>query len=339
MKEFNLYLYIEYMKIFLRCVISIAFLMCTKVMSQALPFSFIALGDLPYGDTRRVENNYRKLIQSINSTGPVFSIHVGDFKTGSSECSNQEFKKQFDHFGLFENALIYTPGDNDWTDCHRFHGAFDQPLERLSALRSRFFSSQASMGKRPIILERQSNLYTEFSGFPENQRWVHNQVLFVTLHVVGSNNNYDPKMKDPKQVAEFTGRDDANIAWIRSSFQFVEAQKLSAIVFAFQGDVFIEKSSFELFPLSSGFKTSIGDNLLPLAAKANVPILIIHGDSHKFKFDQPFFIGDKRIVNLTRLEVPGAQDVRAVEVTVDIESASPFRAKLIGDAIDHPSQD
>ena len=326
------------MKIFLRCVISLAFLICTKVMSQALPFSFIALGDLPYGDTRRVENNYRKLIQSINSTGPVFSIHVGDFKNGSSECSDLEFTKQFHHFNLFENALIYTPGDNDWTDCHRFPGAFDQPLERLSALRSRFFSIQASMGKRPIILERQSVLYRNFSGYPENQRWIHNQVLFVTLHVVGSNNNYDPKMKDPKQFAEFTGRDDANIAWIRSAFQLAQAQNLSAVVFAFQGDVFIEKSSFELFPISSGFKTSIGDNLLPLAAKANVPILVIHGDSHKFKFDQPFFISDKRIDNLTRIEVPGAQDVRAVEVTVDVKSTSPFRAKLLGDPLGHTSQ-
>ena len=326
------------MKIFLRCVISLAFLICTKVMSQALPFSFIALGDLPYGDTRRVENNYRKLIQSINSTEPVFSIHVGDFKNGSSECSDLEFTKQFDHFNLFENALIYTPGDNDWTDCHRFPGAFDQPLERLSALRSRFFSSQASMGKRPIILERQSALYTNFSGYPENQRWIHNQVLFVTLHVVGSNNNYDPKMKDAKNNAEFIKRDDANIDWIQTSFQLARTKNLSAIVFAFQGDVFIEKSSFELFPISSGFKTSIGDNLLPLAAKANVPILVIHGDSHKFKFDQPFFISDKRIDNLTRIEVPGAQDVRAVEVTVDIKAASPFRAKLLGDPLGHTSQ-
>ena len=307
-------------------------------MSQALPFSFIALGDLPYGDTRRVENNYRKLIQSINSTEPVFSIHVGDFKNGSSECSDLEFTKQFDHFNLFENALIYTPGDNDWTDCHRFPGAFDQPLERLSALRSRFFSSQASMGKRPIILERQSALYTNFSGYPENQRWIHNQVLFVTLHVVGSNNNYDPKMKDAKNNAEFIKRDDANIDWIQTSFQLARTKNLSAIVFAFQGDVFIEKSSFELFPISSGFKTSIGDNLLPLAAKANVPILVIHGDSHKFKFDQPFFISDKRIDNLTRIEVPGAQDVRAVEVTVDIKAASPFRAKLLGDPLGHTSQ-
>ena len=310
------------------------FLLCTTGAAQTLPFTFVALGDLPYGDTRRVENRYLGLIHSINSISPAFSIHVGDFKTGSSECSDAEFIKQFDHFSRYQNALIYTPGDNDWTDCHRFPGAFGDPLERLTALRNRFFSSPDSLGKNPIKVERQSFLSEKFSGFPENQRWIRNDVLFVTLHVVGSNNNYDPKKRDSKNHAEFSERDEANIEWIKSAFQLTHSKGLGAVVFAFQGDVFIEKSLSEVFPSSSGFRTSIGENLLVLAAQSKLPILIIHGDSHQFKFDQPFFIGNQRIDNLTRIEVPGAQDVRAVEVTVDLKSASPFIAKLIGDSQD-----
>ena len=308
--------------------------LCTNVLAQTKPFSFVALGDLPYGDTRRVENKYLSLIHSINALEPAFSIHVGDFKTGSSECSDAEFKKQFDYFNLFQNALIFTPGDNDWTDCHRFPGVFNDPLERLGALRSRFFVNADSLGKNPIQVERQSFLSEKFSEFSENQRWILNDVLFVTLHLVGSNNNYDPMMKNLKNHAEFLGRDEANIDWIRSAFQLAQSKGIGAIVFAFQADVFTEKSFSETFPLSSGFKTSIGENLLVLAAQTKLPILIIHGDSHQFKFDQPFFMDDKKINNLTRLEVPGAQDVRAVEVTVDLKSASPFRTKLIGDAPD-----
>jgi hypothetical protein len=268
---------------------------------------------------------------------PAFSIHVGDFKTGSSECSDAEFKKQFDHFNLFQNALIYTPGDNEWTDCHRSSGAFNDPLERLSALRSRFFTSSDSLGKRPIQVERQSFLSEKFSGYPENQRWIRDDVLFVTVHIVGSNNHYFPKMKNSKSNAEFFGRDEANIEWIRSAFQLAQSKRLGAIVFAFHGDVLIEKSNAETFPSSSGFRTSIGENLLVLAAQTKLPILIIHGDDHKFKFDQPFFMGDKRIDNLTRLEVPGAQDMRAVEVTVDLKSASPFKVKLISDVNEKPN--
>ncbi|MDO8693749.1 MAG: hypothetical protein Q7J51_06590 [Sheuella sp.] len=188
-----------------------------------------------------------------------------------------------------------------------------------------------SLGKDPIKVERQSDVALDYSSYPENQRWILNQVLFVTLHVVGSNNNYYPSARDPNKNAEFIGRDNANIDWIRSAFELAANKSLGAIVFAFQGDVFIEKSSIELFPLSSGFKTSIGDNLITLAAQTKLPVLLIHGDSHQYEFDQPFFINRKKIENLTRLEVPGAQDVRAVEVTVDIGSALPFKAKLIGE--------
>lgn len=35
--------------------------------------------------------------------------------------------------------LVYTPGDNEWTDCHRVNnGAYD-PLDRLAAVRKTFF--------------------------------------------------------------------------------------------------------------------------------------------------------------------------------------------------------
>ena len=308
--------------------------LCADVSAQTKSFTFVALGDLPYGDTLRVERKYQKLIASINAMSPAFSIHVGDFKTGSSECSDAEFDKQFDHFNRFQNALIYTPGDNDWTDCHRFPGAFDNPLERLKALRKRFFSEQDSLGKMSIPLDRQSVLMAKFADYPENQRWIQNRVLFVTLHIVGSNNNYDQKMNNTGQHAEFFARDEANIAWIHSAFELAKSAQLDALVFVFQGDVFIEKGSTDLFPVTSGFRTSVGENLLTLAAKSDKPILIIHGDSHTFKFDQPFFIAKQKINNLTRLEVPGAHDVRAVLVTVDVKSASPFIVKLIGNEQD-----
>ncbi len=304
------------------------------VSAQTQSFSFAALGDLPYGDTRRVEKKYHKLIAAINAEAPAFTIHVGDFKTGSSECTDAEYEKQFDNFNRFEQALIYTPGDNDWTDCHRFPGSNDNPVERLQALRKRFYSGSESLGKMPILLERQSVVTPGFADYSENQRWLKNQVLFVTLHLVGSNNNYDWKMTNPGQHAEFIAREQANIDWIRSAFALAQSREIAAIVFAFQGDVFLEKRSTELFPQTSGFRVSVGENLLTLAAKTAKPILIVHGDSHRFKFDQPFSLDNKKIDNLFRLEVPGEQDYRAVLVSVDAKSASPFSAKLIANVED-----
>ena len=36
----------------------------------------------------------------------------------------------------FEDPLVYTPGDNEWTDCHRANNGAYNPLERLAFVRS-----------------------------------------------------------------------------------------------------------------------------------------------------------------------------------------------------------
>ena len=44
-------------------------------------------------------------------------------------------REQFDRF---EMPLLYTPGDNEWTDCHRPAAGTYNPLERLDAVREAF---------------------------------------------------------------------------------------------------------------------------------------------------------------------------------------------------------
>ena len=295
--------------------------------AHAQSFSFVALGDLPYGSETQAYPTYRALIGTINKMQPPFSIHVGDVKSGSTLCSDQELQAQTGHFKMFEAAVVYTPGDNEWTDCHRANnGAYD-PQERLQALRQRFFTTGQSLGKLPLPLQNQSTLHPAHAKFIENQRWLYQQVLFVTLHIVGSNNNFE--VRDPSAVAEFFERDKANVAWIRDAFAFAQQSSAKALVFSMQADVFESKSNWEDFPGHSGFRTSIGDTLLPLAAGSAIPVLLIHGDSHIFRFDQPFSLHKKRLQNLTRLIVPGASDVRAVHVTVDVGQQMPFAVRLI----------
>lgn len=295
--------------------------------AQAQTFKFVALGDLPYGDPGKVGAPYRALISSVNRLQPVFSIHIGDFKSGSTRCSNEEFQSQLQHFGLFESALVYTPGDNEWTDCHRANnGAYD-PLERLATLRSMFFPAGQSLGHAPLVVQSQASQSPAHATFVENLRWQHQGVLFTTLHIVGSNNNFE--VRDARAVAEFMERDRANVAWIQDTFAQAQRGGARALVFAMQADVFDSKSIWEDFPAHSGFRTSIGETLLPLAAAARIPVLLIHGDSHVFRFDQPFSINKTPITNLTRLEVPGANDMRAVQVSVDTSAAQPWGVRLV----------
>jgi thiol-disulfide isomerase/thioredoxin len=139
---------------------------------------------------------------------------------------------------------------------------------------------------------------------------------------VGSNNNLEAR--DAAASREFYERDAANIAWIQSAFADAASQNPSLIVFAFQADVFDSKSIYEDFPSWSGFRQSIGETLLPLAQRWGKPVLVIHGDSHKFKLDQPFSLNRQPLSNITRLIVPGASDVRAVKVTVQPSAALSF---------------
>jgi len=308
------------------------FLLSSLVLSAACsvsaqPFSFVALGDLPYGQAAKGHAPYKSLIAAINREQPGFSIHVGDFKSGSTPCSDEESKLQLGHFGLFDSALVYTPGDNEWTDCHRANnGAYD-PLERLQALRATFYKPGVSLGKQPMPLVNQSASAPAFARYVENQRWMHQGVVFATLHIVGSNNNFEAR--DPRAVAEFFERDKANVAWIREAFATARQSRAKALVLAMQANVLETRTLSEDFPAQSGFRSTIGETLLPLVAESGIPVLLIHGDSHLFRFDQPFALNKKPLRQLTRLEVPGANDVRAVHVTVDTRQANPFAIRLI----------
>jgi len=307
------------------CIVALLCVAAQVVAAQ--PFSFVAMGDLPYGQAAQGFAPYKSLIRSINQERPNFSIHIGDFKSGSTLCSNEESQVQLGHFGLFDSALVFTPGDNEWTDCHRANNGGHDPLERLQALRTTFYKPGLSMGKQPLPLLNQSVTTPALAKFVENQRWDHQGVVFATLHIVGSNNNFE--VRDPRAAAEFFERDKANIAWIREAFASATQSQAKAIVLAMHADVFEVKNLWEDFPAHSGFRTSIGETLLPLAAQSKIPVLLIHGDSHVFRFDQPFTLNKKPITQLTRLVVPGASDVRAVHVTVDTRHRNPFAVRLL----------
>ena len=298
----------------LRTALASLSLLCAAAAACAQPFSFIALGDQPYGPPAQSYPPYRALIDRINQLAPAFSVHVGDFKAGSALCSDEEFANQLAHFQRYTGAVVYTPGDNDWTDCHRTNNGPYNPLERLAALRQRFFTEGRSLGQQPIALENQSRLMPAHARYIENQRWQQQGVVFATLHIVGSNNNFE--IRDPAAVAEFFDRDAANAAWLAAAFDQARRVDAQALVLAFQADVFEPRASYDDFPNWSGFQRIIVGTLLPQAQRWGRPVLVIHGDSHQFRVDQPFTLDRKPLPNVTRLIVPGERDVRAVRVSV-----------------------
>jgi len=183
--------------------------------ASAQSFKFIALGDMPYNipdDYAR----YERLIQRINYLNPTFTIFVGDTKSGSTPCSDDYNLIIQNYFNQFKSPLIYSPGDNEWTDCHRLSaGAYD-PIERLHNLRRTFFQTQYSLGQKRILLTRQADTDPRFKKFTENSFWVNNQFLFVNLHITGSNNNFE---RNDRAKEEYYERNQANLSWIKDAFQ------------------------------------------------------------------------------------------------------------------------
>ncbi|HTE15619.1 MAG TPA: hypothetical protein VK642_11130, partial [Burkholderiales bacterium] len=138
-----------------KIVAGFPYALALSLPAAAAQFSFAAMGDTPYVLPEDFER-FGRVIARINAARPAFTLHVGDIKPGNRPCSDEHFIKISDMFATFNQPLIYTPGDNEWTDCHRAdNGAYD-PIERLGKLRALFFADPArSLGREKIALEHQ----------------------------------------------------------------------------------------------------------------------------------------------------------------------------------------
>lgn len=286
----------------------------------AEPFTFAALGDAPYGNPEDVYAPFETLIATINARAPALVIHVGDTKSGGTECTDQMLDDQLGFLNTFEAPVLYTPGDNEWTDCHRKNaGGFD-PLDRLAYIRNTYFTEPGkSFGKAAADIESQAA-----AGYPENARLMLNDVMFVTAHVIGSNNNFE--IRDMAAIEEFQARDAANLEWLKESF--AAAGDASALVLAIHADMF--EFDFNEFG-NAGWLRHSGFNRFGPALKAEAaafgkPVLLIYGDSHLFRQMRPF---PEDAPNLMSLEVPGAADMHAVEITADPATSGVFSVSLI----------
>ena len=288
---------------------------------------FVALGDLPYGESADVEARYHALISSINSTRPAFSVHVGDIKSGKTSCADPALIRQRDNFGRFSHPLIYTPGDNEWTDCHRASNGGFSPIERLERIRQLFFRPGQALGQAEAPGVSQAESMPEFGEFVENRRWELDKLLFVTLHVVGSDNGLQSPA--PEAGTEFRRRDLADRAWLQAAFARAAEMGAEAVVLFMQADPFGAGGATEGLPEGAGLRGIFSETLLPLARDWGRPVLLVHGDEHRLRSDQPFRLDRATLANVWRLGVPGADDMRALHIHWHGAPKAPFDVKVL----------
>jgi hypothetical protein len=225
--------------------------------------------------------------------------------------------------------LIYTPGDNEWTDCHRENnGAYD-PLERLDALRSVFFGVPGSaLGVRPTRLTTQA-ADPEHATFVENVRWVSAGTAFATVHAVGSDNGLAPWFggdETPEQterrLAEVDARTKAALSWIDATFDHAENRSLRGVALSMQADTFMGEAQ-------DGF-AEIVRRIAERSRAFDGEVLLLQGDSHRYLVDQPLADGHEGygirepVPNLTRVVVEGETVSEWLRLTVDPRAEDLF---------------
>jgi hypothetical protein len=273
---------------------------------------FLAMGDTPYnGSELRVLKAF--LAQEVRER-PPFIIHVGDIKGGSEPCTDERLKEIADLFAAQPVPIAYTPGDNEWTDCHRWLAGGYDPLERLAAVRRLFFAD-------PSVLKLDSlEAVHPQKGFPEDYYFLYRGVMLAAVHVVGSHNNR--KTDDPAAMAELSTRSAANRRLLEQAAEAARAAKAFALVVFFQAD-----PGFGGSQPPHGFAPLWAD-LRMLVEDFPGPVLVIHGDTHRYRFDQPMENPrtGETAARFYRLEVPGSPVVGGVWVRVHAQGGEPFEA-------------
>jgi hypothetical protein len=253
------------------------------------------------------------------------------------------------YFNSLKAPAVFTPGDNDWTDCDRPSNGGYNSLERLDHERMVFFNTYYSLGQhrmRQEVQEDKSCLGFGGVGKPlvpvacvENRRWTVGRVTYATLDIQGSCNNLCDTAPDP---VEYAARNQADIKWMQETFAAAQAHHSAAVMFISQADPGWDKSDPTRSPLRDA-KTLAETDGQPdgfqkflLALRQEViafrkPVAYVHGDSHYFRVDRPFLNDQgRRLENFTRVETfgdnqaNGTNDVQWLKVTVDPQSREVF---------------
>ena len=287
-------------------------------------------------------------VQSINEHQVQLVLFNGDTKDGKSNCSDAIIGKGLtDYFNKLNAPTLYSVGDNEWTDCHRTSNGGYDPIERLSYIRKTFFHKKTSQGKNPVAVIRQGAFGEKFS---ENSRFIRDKIMFVALHVVGSNNNLvstdklcHKKSKRSQQDCEaaskeYQERNTQNIKWLKESFAIAKTEKLAGIAIVAHADIYFP------FELSDGgyandFLQSLDDKngftdffhgLVEGTHDFSGQVVLIMGDSHFFKIDKAMFEDDGTLTpNFTRVETFGSNETSWVEMQVDPEDSVVFSFKPV----------
>ena len=313
------------------------------------PFSMAVFGDWPYN--KLLLDNAYLLRNSINSDPSKITrvLHVGDIHSGSMPCTSAGIlppiatsdpgwnQGVFSEFQQFLQPVVYTPGDNEWTDCQKTkEKSSGAPLNELASVRQLFFSQPG----HTLGINAQPLMTQAISGDPQDRKyvenviWTTNRVVFVTVNMPGSNNDtlpwVAPFVNVAAQAEEVATRTAADIRWLHSAFVLANKLRAKGVVIGLQADMWDPAA---LLPGGDGlsaykpFVQALADESVAFGK----PVLLFNGDSHVYGKDQPLadpssatgkVFNTQSVTNLTRVTVQGSTTAPAEWIRLSIKPLS-----------------
>lgn len=205
------------------------------------------LGDTPY--SQDAVERLELVIDEINAQPLAFVVHVGDIGSSRLACGDDWVVQRKAQFARIRHPFVLLPGDNEWSDCK-------DPLGRLQRWRELFCGTSLKVE-------------TQKGPFCEHLRWQAEGLVFVSLNVPGSSNN----LRHP----EHAPRMQAVLAWLDEAAAL--ARGANGLVVLMQADPFIT--------LPRDGYASLRERLLSLGEDLGGRIVLIHGDTHIYRDDEP----------------------------------------------------
>jgi hypothetical protein len=281
-------------------------------------------GDAPYGTSPADTAQFQAtpaFIDSINKDPQVSLVaHVGDIHSGKQYCTQAYDQSVYKLWTRYQKPVVYTPGDNEWTDCHKpaegggtYNSATQQidyvldpvthqpvdyargnPAANLDLVRSIFFSKPGSTlgnGKKHVLSQAQvyDRAHPTDSEYVENVMWQQKGIQFVTLNMPGGSNNdndvwYGAPSQSAAQKKDVAERTAADLRWLDRALSQAKEDNAKGVVIFQQADMWdLDSNTPAHLTQYEPFVSSIASHTRQFGKS----VLMFNGDSHVYKSDNP----------------------------------------------------
>jgi len=264
------------------------------------------------GDPRQIEAT-PAFIDALNHDRKVeLVMFVGDIHSGSGYCTQAYNQRIVDFWSELRDPLVYTPGDNEWTDCQKSKEgggvknsvgdyvayAAGHPVANLALVRSMFFAEPGKTLGREKRVTSQAQAFDPAhpadAEYVENVMFEQSKVLFVDVNIPGGSNNDDDQwntgafgaVRSAPQIQEVAQRTAADLRWLDAAFASATAHGDKAVVIMEQADMWDLDGTGPSLAHIANYEPFIA-KIAALTKAFGKPVLLLDGDSHHYRSDNP----------------------------------------------------